>query len=47
LVYLRPDVILDLKKAALDEDRTAYEIAEEAIAAWLAGRTTRRKRKRK
>ena len=24
LVYLRPDVIKELKKAALDEDRTAY-----------------------
>jgi hypothetical protein len=36
LVYLHPDLIKDLKKAALDEDRTAYEITEEAVAAWLA-----------
>jgi len=35
LVYLRPDVIKELKKAALDEDRTAYEITEEAVSAWL------------
>lgn len=39
LVYLHPDVIKELKKAALDEDRTAYEVAEEAISAWLAART--------
>jgi hypothetical protein len=40
LVYLRPDIIKELKKAALDEDRTAYEITEEAISAWLASRKT-------
>jgi hypothetical protein len=40
LVYLRPDIIKELKKAALDEDRTAYEITEEAISAWLAARKT-------
>jgi hypothetical protein len=38
LVYLDPDVIKELKKAALDEDRTAYEITEEAVSAWLAAR---------
>jgi hypothetical protein len=38
LVYLHPDVIKELKKAALDEDRTAYEITEEAVSAWLATR---------
>jgi hypothetical protein len=40
LVYLRPDIIIELKKAALDEDRTAYEITEEAISVWLASRRT-------
>jgi hypothetical protein len=45
LVYLHPEVIKDLKKAALDEDRTAYEIAEEALSAWLASRKTARKGK--
>jgi hypothetical protein len=40
LVYLRPDIIKELKKAALDEDKTAYEITEEAISAWLASRKT-------
>jgi hypothetical protein len=43
LVYLRPEVIKELKKAAVDEDRTAYEITEEAISAWLASRQTARK----
>ena len=35
LVYLDPDVIKQLKKAGLDEDRTAYEITEEAVRDWL------------
>jgi hypothetical protein len=35
LVYLDQDVIKQLKKAALDEDRTAYEITEEAVREWL------------
>jgi hypothetical protein len=35
LVYLDPRVIKQLKKAALDEDRTAYEITEEAVREWL------------
>jgi hypothetical protein len=38
LVYLQPNVIKELKKAALDEDRTAYEITEEAVTLWLAAR---------
>jgi hypothetical protein len=38
LVYLHPDIIKELKKAALDQDRTAYEITEEAISAWLDSR---------
>ena len=38
LVYLRPDVIKQLKIAALDEDRPAYALAEEALSAWLAAR---------
>lgn len=45
LVYFQPDVIKQLKKAALDEDRTAYEIAEEAVREWLATRKMSRKRK--
>ncbi len=45
LVYLRPEIIKELKKAALDADKTAYEITEEAILAWLAShqRATRSK----
>lgn len=45
LVYLHPNLIKDLKKAALDEDRTAYEITEEAVSAWLAARNASRKGK--
>jgi hypothetical protein len=44
LVYLHPDVIKELKKAALDEDRNAYEIAEEALRQWLSARKTIRRR---
>lgn len=36
LVYLDPNVIKEVKKAAVDQDRPVYEIAEEALSAWLA-----------
>jgi hypothetical protein len=42
LIYMDPEVIRQLKRAALDEDRPAYEVAEEAIREWL--RTRKRKR---
>ena len=35
LVYVDPKVIKQLKKTALDQDRTAYEITEEAVREWL------------
>jgi hypothetical protein len=38
LVYLPPDLIKDLKKAALDEDRNVYDLVEEASREWLARR---------
>lgn len=38
LVYMRPELIKDLKKAGLDEDLRAYEIVEEAVQEWLAAR---------
>jgi phage FluMu gp28-like protein len=40
LLYIKPEVTKALKKAALDEERNAYEIAEDAIVDYL-------KRKRK
>jgi hypothetical protein len=42
LVYLQPDVIKQLKKAALDQETTAYEITEEALREWLASHRKRR-----
>ena len=45
LVYLRPDVIKRLKVAALDENRPAYELTEEAVSEWLTTREKGRKRK--
>lgn len=45
LVYLHPDVIKDVKKAGLDEDRPVYEIAEEALSAWLAKRARAKAKK--
>jgi hypothetical protein len=45
LVYLRPNVIKRLKVAALDENRPAYELTEEAVCEWLVGRGKERKRK--
>jgi len=41
LVYLDEDVIKQLKKVALDQDRHAYEIAEEAIRQWLSASKTK------
>lgn len=38
LMYMLPEVIKDLKRAALDEDRPAYLLAEEAIVDWLKRR---------
>jgi hypothetical protein len=35
LMYMKPDVIRELKRAALTEERPAFEIAEEAVLEWL------------
>lgn len=35
LIYLKPELIKDLKRAALDEERAAYELAEDAIDEYL------------
>jgi hypothetical protein len=43
LLYLRPGLIKRLKVAALEEDRPAYELAENAVSEWLAGRRQRAK----
>ncbi len=39
LVYLPPDLIKDLKRAGLDDDRLVYEIVEEASRDWLERRS--------
>lgn len=38
LIYLLPDVIKELKRAALDQGRPAYVLAEEAILEALRSR---------
>jgi hypothetical protein len=43
LVYLRTEVIKDLKVAALREDRYAYLITEDAIRSYLTGKRSLRK----
>jgi hypothetical protein len=35
LIYLSREVITELKQAAIDQERPAYELAEEAIRDWL------------
>lgn len=35
LIYLLPDIIRELKIAALSQDKPAYELAEKAIAQYL------------
>lgn len=42
LTSMDPDVIRSVKLAALDEDRTASEIMEEAAKQWLAKRKNKR-----
>lgn len=36
LIYLSPEIITALKRAGLDQERPAYELAEEAIRDWLS-----------
>jgi hypothetical protein len=43
LVYLDAELIKELKKAALDDERNAYEIVEEAARDWLARRDKKRR----
>src|ERR1700738_4259279 len=43
LIYLDPELIKELKRTALDEDRPAYEIADVAIREWL--RTWKREKR--
>jgi hypothetical protein len=45
LVYLPPDLIKDLKRAALDDDRRVYEILEEASRQWLERRSEKARAK--
>jgi hypothetical protein len=35
LIYMKPDLVRQLKLAALAKGRPAYELVEEAIAEWL------------
>ena len=39
LVYLDAVLIKELKKAALDDEKNAYEIVEQAVGDWLARRS--------
>ena len=39
LVHVSPDVIKDVKKAAVDDDTTASAITEDALRAWLLARS--------
>lgn len=34
-LYIKPEIMDSLKKAAIDEGRTAYEIVEDAVLAYL------------
>ncbi len=41
LTYMDPALIVRIKKAALDHQKTAYEIMEEAARAWLEANNKR------
>jgi len=43
LVYMDEKLIKELKKVAVDDDRNAYEIVEEAMRDWLKQRKSGRK----
>ncbi|WP_294539793.1 hypothetical protein [uncultured Rhodoblastus sp.] len=43
LVYLDTELIKELKKAALDDERNAYEIVEAATRDWLVRRDKKRR----
>ena len=45
LVYLDQEVIKQLKRAALDLEKPAYEIVEEAVRNWIAAYKMNQKRK--
>jgi len=45
LVYMQPEIVKNLKISALDEERSAYEIVEEAVAEWLSTRKRSKKPK--
>jgi hypothetical protein len=40
---MSPELIRELKRAAIDAEKPAYELAEEAIGEFLKGRKTRKK----
>jgi hypothetical protein len=44
LVYLDPELIIETKKSALDDRRTASAIVEEALHDWHAMRAKRHRR---
>jgi hypothetical protein len=35
LVYFKPEITVQLKRAALELGRPAYEIVEDAVVSWL------------
>lgn len=38
LLYMRPELIADVKAAALEEDMTAFRLVEKAVTSYLARR---------
>lgn len=42
LVYMRPDMIKALKRAAVDGDTTVFALVEEAVEGWFERRDGRR-----
>ena len=40
MIYMDPKLIKNVKRAALDDERTVYEIVEEATRDWMDRRTT-------
>lgn len=41
--YMDPEILKELKMAAIQIDKKAYEVVEEAVAEWLKRRKTKTK----
>jgi hypothetical protein len=44
-VYIEPELVKNVKKTALDEDRPAYEIVDDALKDWMEAKAQKNGKK--